>query len=688
VPGSDGTTWQELMTAMATDLLIYDAGVLELVSSAQGDDLAEITTWLGSECFPVTDPHGRIVRYDQDPENDQVDAVSFEPEKICYFQLFKNNRSSLGLPIVESVINECVAVILADEHAMLALDADEIPPGLLVLGGVAGPAAERARADLQSMRGKDHRIRVITSPQPQGIEAKWVELRRSMKDLEMSEVVENMRRIIWRVFGVTPVELGDTEGVPRAAAEVQMDVASSHLISPILELIQARVNAQIIPRLVSDSSRIKFCFDRDLPANATQKLEIAKRAEVLLRNGVITINEARSDIGLLPVEGGDSPFLITAMGPMPLSAVAAGLGYDEPTDDAQEEIEDTDYPDSPDLYYSKKSECCPSSPEQRSRWPKGRNWKKSLREREGNDWLPSDWQSGSRFDNARCVSLTSLATVVIEYAMAATDLYIETAEEVTAIIRSGYKNGALTVESSENLKKRVNSAFDTLMTKWQLRCSKFYFDAARMGSDSAEKWTGNLSEYDSARAAENYIIDAMAWLGDSGGLVGTMRSRVSTIIERATMTRSVRIDKIDSDSEMYEVIETVDGEFAAQAHRIDNWSGKMVPVATVAATRALENTSALITDPATGEERVVIWMYEWAASAGRTCPTCTYEGGSGYRRLDQASVMPGQGTICGARCRCVLVFWTEEEVKDGRAISLTELPPNPEGAIPPPLPNY
>ena len=380
VPNKDGTTWQELMTCMVTDLLVYDAGVLELVRDG-GQDLSEITTWLGSECFPVVDKHGRLLHYDQDSEDEASPAVEIPKEDICYFQLFKNNRSTLGLPLLESIINECVTCILADEHAMLALDADEIPPGLLVLGGVAGPAAERARADLQNMRGKDHKIRVVTSPQPQGIEAKWVELRHTPKDLELRGVVDAIRRIIWRVFGVTPVELGETEGIPRASAEVQMDVASSHLITPILELIQARVNAQIIPHLVEDASKVYFEFDRSAPASATERLDDAKRAEVLLRNGVITINEVRSEIGLLPVEGGDAPFLITAMGPLPLTQVAQGMTQ-EHVDSSTEAAADVDER-SHRVHGRWHSEvaCGHDHSVDRERWPVEGDWRKSLHQK-------------------------------------------------------------------------------------------------------------------------------------------------------------------------------------------------------------------------------------------------------------------------------------------------------------------
>jgi hypothetical protein len=330
VPSRNGETWQEVMTRVVTDLLVYDAGVMEL--NEQGGKLLELVPWLGSSWFPVTDAKGVLLRYEQESETGvptgQPDiVVQMPPERLCYLSLFRNNRSNLGVSLLDTLVNECVTVLLSAEHTMLAMDADEIPPGLLVLAGVAGAAAERARADLQVMRGKDHKLRVLTSPQPGGIDAKWVEMRRPLKDVQLLEVVGELRRTIWRVFGVQPVELGESDGINRATAQVQMDVASSHLIGPILELVQARINAQVLPRLLPPEARGKvlFGFDRAQPLTPKQRLEQAQANDLLVKRGILTPNEVRAQMGLLPVAGGDVPMVDTNMGPLPLDQIVSGL---------------------------------------------------------------------------------------------------------------------------------------------------------------------------------------------------------------------------------------------------------------------------------------------------------------------------------------------------------------------------
>ena len=71
------------------------------------------------------------------------------------------------------------------------------------------------------------------------------------------------------------------------------------------------------------------------------------------------------------------------------------------------------------------------------------------------------------------------------------------------------------------------------------------------------------------------------------------------------------------------------------------------------------------TSPEEGETR---WFVEWVSEMDkRTCAVCAAEGDKDIRPLESLTVEPGGDTDCGAMCRCVLVLWTEEEVRRGRA---------------------
>ena len=329
-PNRNGDTWQEVMTAFLTDTLVYDSGVLELAYDSEGT-LQELVPLRGSSVYPIIDPHGRVLEYRQSnigandtfffPRDSEEENPKFTTDQIIYFSLFKNTTNPEGNPLIECIVQEIVSLLRATEHAMLNLDADEIPPGILVLAGIAGRAADEAKADLQKLKGQDHKIRVMTTPDPSGVGAQWVELRRTPKDIEMRDIILDIRRTVYRVFGVMPVEMGMTQDMPRATATAQLDVASSHLVTPILELFQAKINAMIIPALLQDeelSSMVKFTFDREARLTAKEQNELSSTHQNYVRHGIMTRNEIRETLGLLPLPGGDVATVEVAGMPTPL----------------------------------------------------------------------------------------------------------------------------------------------------------------------------------------------------------------------------------------------------------------------------------------------------------------------------------------------------------------------------------
>jgi hypothetical protein len=108
--------------------------------------------------------------------------------------------------------------------------------------------------------------------------------------------------------------------------------------------------------------------------------------------------------------------------------------------------------------------------------------------------------------------------------------------------------------------------------------------------------------------------------------------------------------------------------FDRHQHRIKNWSGKLIELAYTSAAQSLKAATAPTPDPESAPDR---WFVEWVeVSDDNTCGVCRAEGAKDFRPLADLSTMPGGATECGARCRCVLVFWLESEVKSGKATRL------------------
>lgn len=697
-PNVNPQPWQSLMMATCIDLLVYEAGAWEL--AVRGRDLAEIVPWSGFEWFPEYDDKRVLQHYRQEKEGlptATTKPVTLPPERMVYFSLFPNNRDPLGVPLLDTLVNQCVTVLLSNEHAMMALDADEIPPGLLVLGGVAGAAAERARADLQQMRGSDHRVRVISSPQPNGIKAEWVEMRHTIKDLEMLKVVEAMRRAIWRVFGVMPVELGETDGVPRAHAEVQVDVSSSHLITPMLELVQAQMNAQVLPLLLgAEAENISFQFDRKAQLTPDERLALAQAQDTQVRRGIITINEARAELGLLPVDGGDVPIVDTNEGPRPLTQVAAGLdveGNDGSTggdgDDGGEEPEPDDEPDDdaePRAAQATgtakvgsmvtRGQCC------EAHWPGVRALAQQRLRLYGNraeDYLPSDWPEAQRFDSYRIMDIDALAAVVRQYGSTVAREYAQATSDVQVLLLRAYGDDErLDPSEAAEAHRAIEERLDQLAATWATLTAPLYQQAAEVGRAGAEDIAGGPVDMNTEAEAQRFATTAMQQLTDDRGLVGTLKQLARRVVDAATVGSRVqplapghrdRIDQLSPDDGPEAALHVMEASFVAQAHRIDNWSGRMVGLANTMLVEGLNRTVSTV------DGQPVEWWCEWVNAGGRTCPICDEEGAQGFRAITDLTRRPGEDTYCTGNCRCVLVFWTKREVDGGQAVALSALAP-------------
>lgn len=714
-PNANGETWQELLTKLVVDLLVYEHGVIEQVYDRLVDaplprpdkgeggppttamvkipatkaKLVELVALHGASVSPISDSFGRVWGYQQDvyatlgpmsaARADPLAVPVFSREQIVSVSLFANT-SGRTLPLIETIVNEVIAIMRSSEHSMLALDADEIPPGILVLTGVAGKAAESAKLDLQRLRGKDHKIRVITNPDPRGSGANWVELRRTPKDLSMIEVVREIRRTIWRIFGVLPVEMGDTQDMPRAVGQVQLDVSSSHLVEPILDLLEAKVNARIVPLLVGKfAGMIAFRFDREAKLSPAEQREKADALVSLVREGVLTRNEARQEIDQEPIPGGDVATIATTGGlqrvadlllaPIPGpggdpgSAPPASDGADEPTDEptdeepAEEPAEEEPEPGDEAPGEVDGGEAGDEAP---GEIEAARPLRKAPKYRVLS--LASEWPSAELFKGRRTVDIRALGDAIDAYSRRVRPLYRECRDEVVAAVAADY-DGGIGSDGAQRVSAAVEAAFSKLLVRWRAITEPLYVETARSARDRASDFTGSDVVRDWRERGEAYGVRALGYLTASGGLLSDVRATVLGIIAAATgpAARAVKpAAGVSPGMAETELLSAVTAAFDSSEYRVDNWSGKLTELASETLASGL------------GEQPEVEYWYEWVSVGdGDMCAICTREGTAGFRPVSQLLIHPGSSTFCRANCRCVLVYWTRDEVTSGSATRLS-----------------
>ncbi len=634
-PNKSGQTWQEIMTAFLTDLLCFDAGALELVYDRKRK-LSELVPLRASTIIPIVNEHGLILEYEQQITNEgdyfgtvpsQTSAPSFKPNQILFMSLYTNTSSPAGNPLLECLVNEVIALMRANEHAMLALDADEIPQGILVLAGIAGRAAEEAKADLQRLKGQDHKIRIMTTPDPSGIGAKWLELRRSPKDIEMRQVVEDIRKTIYRVFGVMPVEMGMTDGMPRATAQVQMDVSSSHLVTPMIELIQSKINGQILPTLLGEelASLIQFRFDREARLNSTDQKAIAEVHQIYVRNGIMTRNEAREVLGLRPLDGGDIATVDINVGTVPLIAFENSTGVSDVdavvqagAADEDEEIEPVTGEELVDAEVGSE-ELSSKTNELQTRSlgsldDTGRDqWFERIKE------LPSEWQNPAGINT---IDLRDLGNTVSAYI-----------DEVVKVWRASRKRLVkdLAGKTSGARYAAINTELTRLFNDWVDATDDYYTFAGQIGTKKASELAGG--RYDAEAIVGGFKGEQQAFL--QAKLLADLRSRLMQPADLSGSKNILLRAQVEEDSVL--------ASFNSEEYRIAMYAGALISLAYFATNVALLDIGS---DP----------MTRWIAVGDKsTCGTCSAADGS-EMLVSQRVLLPASGTECFTRCRCILAY--------------------------------
>lgn len=686
-PNGDDETWQDWLSKSVRDLLIYDTMSSEIVRSDSGA-FEELVALRSCDVWSVRDPKGRLLGYRQQVYGQGAAIVSFAKDEMLNVILHPNTYAPGGLPLIEACVNEITALLLGSRHVRLAFDADEIPPGILLLAGLDGVAAKRVEEKWKAEKAQDHNLRVLHSSNDKAT-ASWVELRRKMKDVEMREISHEIKRTIWRVFGVKPVSMGDSDATPRATAEVQLDAEDSGLIQPILELLAAKMQkviGAIVGRELADLIKFEFIWDK-----AETALDYKYRMEADTQGvtaGILTVNEARAARGLAPRED---------------DAADATEKEKEAEGDGAGGTDDEPETDDPALMSFR--------PVTRSLRPvplrRGRVHVHALgcdcEPEEGVrsvavDDMPSDWQPEGRFKGRRTLDLSSLASEIGAYHRGVTPLWERARAECVRSVLDASTDGKITADESLRIIESVGVAIDRLYAQWDAETAPRYRAVAKSARNLASDWSQVPVVDDWRTRANAYHDRAMGYLIADGGVLSDVRRSITVGLaqiassNRATSTtttpakpwRRERAERSETVSEQVgKAVALVDAVWNANQYRIDNWSGKLVDLANEIVRSGLAEGGAPPPPTPPGEEPTggtgtggvrEDWYAQWAAVGDqKMCRTCEREGRLGFRPVSALPTVPGDATECRGRCRCVLVFWTKSEVQNGTAVDLSDL---------------
>jgi hypothetical protein len=196
-PNENKENIRTLLQKLIVDVLVIDSGVIEKVKSRSGN-LLEIFVRDGSTFTPVYDEHGILLRYIQRVRGNSID---FKTNEIVQVQLFPRSWGFYGTPIIETIVDEAVTLMFSIAEIGNTFTKDEIPKGILVLDGVSPKTYQKIFADLTSEKGQlKNRLKMLRNVR----EAKWIDFKKSFREMQLAELNEKIERIVRRNFGLKP----------------------------------------------------------------------------------------------------------------------------------------------------------------------------------------------------------------------------------------------------------------------------------------------------------------------------------------------------------------------------------------------------------------------------------------------------------------------------------------------------
>ena len=124
----------------------------------------------------------------------------------------------------------------------------------------------------------------------------------SAKDNELLESREYTVKDICRWFGINPILLGINTGANYASLEQAQNDFVIHTLQPWVEAIEEEFSRKMLKP--SEQSKLEIVLDENYLLRMDKKTE-AQYYSTLVNNGLMTRNEARGQLGLQPVDGGD-----------------------------------------------------------------------------------------------------------------------------------------------------------------------------------------------------------------------------------------------------------------------------------------------------------------------------------------------------------------------------------------------
>ena len=162
----------------------------------------------------------------------------------------------------------------------------------------------------------------------------WKEMGLSPKDMDFIQLKNMSAKDIALVYGVPSQLIGIPDSQTYSNfAEAKLALYNETII-PLLDRIQGDLNEWLVPMFNEQGLELRYDID-SIPAMAEQRKRVFESVSAGVKDGILTRNEAREQLGYEPMEGADS--LLVSANLMPLN-LADDMTEDNISEDIPEEV--------------------------------------------------------------------------------------------------------------------------------------------------------------------------------------------------------------------------------------------------------------------------------------------------------------------------------------------------------------
>jgi len=351
-PNLFSESFDTLITKWLTDLLKFDAAVLNVIWDRKNNIPVGLKTLHGPDIKFIVNVDGEIIKYKDSSTNKE-----YKEDEIIYMELYPSTDSLYGNPPIESIVTEIASDIYSLGHNIRYFSENEVPDGMLYLGHLPKQEYEVAKQQFKQYKAQQYTLRLLAGPN----EPKWINFRPSNKDMQFSELQDKVRKRIMTVYQINDSELGYTEELNSNSSEMQKKIFEHKGLRPLIKLVENHINNEFIKKI---NPKYYFRFQRPQELEQTEKYKQLMTQTDLMRvqlinllyaEGKITLNEYRKiantletvvDVLKLPsVEFGDQHIVGGSYTTLETSIKVAQKGVNDPKTNLEEKLQNTNTKD-------------------------------------------------------------------------------------------------------------------------------------------------------------------------------------------------------------------------------------------------------------------------------------------------------------------------------------------------------